>query len=201
MKKITVFLSFIFLFVLAAPILAQTVMPKGGANFNSAIPITPGEYLSDRELPIDEYEFYTIAVNKGQVVRVKITTGADGYGDAAIYSGQKEKLASEVMIDANDSVTLNGQATANGIMYISVGGKYGTYAGNTYKISLETNMPTPTPEEGITTTSNQETNLTPALTNSNNNLTSSKLPTWALPAAVIVILIIVGGVLITKKKK
>lgn len=202
-RKFVGLLSVIGFLLTTSAVLAQSTLPRGGDNFNTAVSINPGEYITDRVLEADEYEFYKISVEKQQVVKVKITTGQDGYAEVAVYNPENEKIGHEWMIDSFDSVTLNVEADTKGTYYIRIGSDLGSYAGNTFKISLEGSMPSPTPEEDVTRVPTQSNDPNSKVADPTDLVTDREYPGWFVPAGIagVLLVVVVAAFLMMRKPK
>jgi len=74
---------------------AQQVLPKGGDDFETAVEIESGNYVTDHDISRKVPEYFKLTVGAGQVLIVKTTnlpTGVDIISHAALYNEDRVML-------------------------------------------------------------------------------------------------------------
>jgi len=124
----------------------MVTLPKGGDRIETAVPISVGDYLLDRDIPKDTREYFAVKVMAGQTLAVGFRTPdiSHPYAGAAIYSDDKNLLVDEVIIGDSSTLKTVGWTTNSNkdeyTFYIGVGNTYNKNAkGSTYYISVKDN--------------------------------------------------------------
>jgi len=122
---------------------AATVLPSGGGDFDTAVAIEPGIYVTDHEIAQNAFEYFKISVEAGQGLTVKVTTPAGEYPYAGVivYDPNQAEVGSQVIIGdslASKTLTWLRSYEDSSIFYVAVGNEYDANAvGTTYTVSVD----------------------------------------------------------------
>ena len=124
-----------------------STLPRGGDSIETAVPLSPGDYMTDHEIPKGSREYFTIQLKAGQTLEVGFRTSdqAYPYAGATIYNDDKNLLVEDRIIGKPSTLnsvswTTNSDADEYGF-YIAVGNTYDKNAtGTTYYISVKGNF-------------------------------------------------------------
>ena len=92
-KKIKIYLGLIIFIagiLFFSPALAQTALPAGGSNFDTAKLIQPGKYQAELAPQVENY--YSIQVKAGQEINIKSAFPPDARVELNLYDENKEDL-------------------------------------------------------------------------------------------------------------
>jgi len=105
-KKLLLLIIGIFIFSFNK-VSAQEILPAGGDSFETAVPLSPGEYQG-RAFGEDEDSYYSISnIQPGQEIQVQVLfTGNTNLG-FFFYDQNKQKLAKKEYVGENDNSLLS----------------------------------------------------------------------------------------------
>ncbi len=133
----------------AADVPEMDPLPKGGDRIETALPLTAGDYATDRVIAKGMREYFSVALRPGQTLTVEFRTPdtANPYAGAAIHGEDGNLLVKETIIGS--AGTLKSITWTPGSMkdeytyYIGVGNDYDANAeGTAYYIKVEDNFDT-----------------------------------------------------------
>lgn len=120
------------------------VLPKGGDTAQSAAWLSIGEYVTDRVIPSNRYEYFAVKIKGGQTLAVKFRTPDRGnpYAGAVILNDESKELARETVIGDTNEIKEIGWATNSSkeevTLIVGVGNEYSQNAkGTTYTLSVQ----------------------------------------------------------------
>jgi hypothetical protein len=116
-------------------------LPRGGASFMDAMPISPGLYILKRPLEQYAYEYYKVGLKADQLLVITFRTPniEYPYAGASIYDGNGDLLKTDTAIgERSRRKTVEWQTANDGEYYITVGNEYSPSAPDTvYLVCIE----------------------------------------------------------------
>jgi tetratricopeptide (TPR) repeat protein len=116
-------------------------VPEGGSKFEDAVAISPGLYITTRELATGVYEYFKVRLNAGQTLRLDFRTpDAGGEAGASIYDSDGVLKQSGEQNNGGALGTVQWTTPVDGRIYLSIGNRsriYPNSANTVYRISIE----------------------------------------------------------------
>ncbi|MGB7292227.1 MAG: VWA domain-containing protein [Thermodesulfobacteriota bacterium] len=125
----------------------MSALPRGGDSIETAVPLSPGDYLTDHEIPKGSREYFSVQLKAGQTLEVGFRTSDKEYpyAGATIYNGDKILLVEDRIIGTPSTLnSISWTTNSDGDeyrFYVAVGNTYDKNAlGMTYYISVKDNF-------------------------------------------------------------